>query len=74
MCYLEGTFRLGESDVLLGNLDGCPFYIGASQLERWSHTDLLIDVVEGRGAGFSLEAPEGVRFLTRSSVRKSAQT
>ncbi|MCI0736925.1 MAG: DUF779 domain-containing protein, partial [Beijerinckiaceae bacterium] len=47
---------------------GCPFYIGAAQFEYWAHTQLIIDVVPGRGGGFSLEAPEGVRFLTRSRV------
>jgi len=68
MCYLEGEFRLGAQDVLLGEIEGCPFYIGAAQFQRWQHTHLLIDVVSGRGSGFSLEAPEGVRFLTRSEV------
>ena len=52
----------------LGQHRGCPFYIGAAQFEYWQHTQLIIDVVPGRGAGFSLEAPEGVRFLTRSRV------
>ena len=46
----------------------CQFYIGASQFEYWKHTQLIIDVVPGRGSGFSAEAPEGVRFLTRSRV------
>ena len=68
MCYLEGEFRIGEQDKLLGEIDGCPFYIGAAQFQRWKHTHLIIDVVSGRGAGFSLEAPEGMRFLTRSEI------
>ena len=54
--------------MLLGAVAGCQFYIGAAQFEYWRHTQLIIDVVPGRGAGFSLEAPEGVRFLTRSRV------
>ena len=54
--------------VLLGNIADCDFYIGAAQFEYWQHTQLIIDVVPGRGSGFSAEAPEGVRFLTRSRV------
>jgi uncharacterized protein (DUF779 family) len=73
MCYPEGEFRTGPSDVLLGTLGGCPFYIGAAQFELWRHTRLIVDVVPGRGAGFSLEAPEGVRFLTRSRVFTDAE-
>jgi len=66
MCYLEGEFRVGASDVHLGTVGGCPFYIGAAQYEAWRHTQIVLDVVSGRGAGFSLEAPEGVRFLSRA--------
>ncbi|MEJ8547800.1 DUF779 domain-containing protein [Brevibacillus borstelensis] len=66
MCYPQGEFRVGDQDVLLGEIGGCPFYIGAAQYEYWKHTQLIIDVVTGRGSGFSLEAPHGVRFLTRS--------
>ena len=68
MCYPEGDFRVGPQDVVLGEVAGVPFYIGAAQFEYWQHTQLIIDVVPGRGAGFSAEAPEGVRFLTRSRV------
>ncbi len=68
MCFPLDEFRVGGQDVRLGEVSGCPFYIGAAQFEYWAHTQLLIDVVPGRGAGFSLEAPEGVRFLTRSRV------
>jgi uncharacterized protein len=68
MCYPANEFRLGGQDVHLGRIAGCDFYIGAAQFEYWRHTQLIIDVVPGRGAGFSLEAPEGVRFLTRSRV------
>lgn len=68
MCFAEGEFRIGERDVLLGRIAGCPVYIGGQQFEYWAHTQLIIDVVPGRGASFSLEAPEGVRFLTRSRV------
>ncbi len=68
MCYPAREFRVGAQDVRLGQISGVPFYIGAAQFEYWSHTQLIIDVVPGRGSGFSLEAPEGVRFLTRSRV------
>ncbi len=68
MCYPANEFRVGPQDVLLGEIAGCNFYIGAAQFEYWQHTRLIIDVVPGRGSGFSLEAPEGVRFLTRSRV------
>ena len=68
MCYPAGDFRVGPQDVPLGSIAGCEFYIGAAQFEYWRHTQLIIDVVPGRGSGFSAEAPEGVRFLTRSRV------
>ncbi len=68
MCFAEGDFRIGGQDVRLGFIEGCPLYMGAAQFAYWAHTQLIIDVVPGRGAGFSLEAPEGVRFLTRSRV------
>jgi uncharacterized protein (DUF779 family) len=69
MCYPQGEFKVGGRDVLLGRIaSGRPVYIGAAQFEYWRHTQLVIDAVPGRGAGFSLEAPEGMRFLTRSRV------
>ena len=68
MCYPDGEFRVGERDVYLGSIAGCPFYIGGQQFEVWQHTQLIIDAVPGRGGGFSLEAPEGMRFLTRSRI------
>ena len=74
MCYVEGEFRTGASDTLLASLriEGVPepvtFWMSAAQFERWRHTHLTVDVVPGRGGGFSLEAPEGVRFLIRSRL------
>jgi len=68
MCYPRGEFRVGGSDVLLGEIGGTPFYMSAAQFEYWKHTQLIIDVVPGRGGMFSLEGPEGVRFLTRSRL------
>jgi len=68
MCYPLGEFRVGEQDVFLGEIEGCPFYMGAAQFAYWAHTHLTIDAVPGRGSGFSLEAPEGQRFLVRSRL------
>lgn len=69
MCYPRGEFRVGAADVLLGRLDvDTPFWMNADQYEYWKHTHLTVDVVPGRGSGFSLEAPEGVRFLIRSRL------
>ena len=68
MCYPRREFRVGAQDVYLGAIADQPFYIGAAQFAYWAHTQLIIDVVPGRGSGFSLEAPEGLRFLTRSRV------
>lgn len=68
MCYPRGEFLVGDSDVLIGTLGGTPFYISRSQFEYWKHTQLILDVVPGRGGMFSLENPEGVRFLIRSRV------
>jgi uncharacterized protein (DUF779 family) len=74
MCFPDGDFKLGGSDVHLGDLvvDGLEkpigFHMSESQFEYWKHTHLTVDVVKGRGSGFSVEAPEGVRFLIRSRL------
>ena len=68
MCYPRDEFRIGDRDVYLGDIAGTPFYIGGDQYALWAHTQLIIDVVPGRGSGFSLEAPEGKRFITRSTI------
>ena len=73
MCYPAGEFQIGDADVRLGDVEGCPVFMGAAQFEYWRHTHLTIDVVEGRGSGFSLEAPRGVRFLTRSRLLSEAE-
>jgi uncharacterized protein (DUF779 family) len=73
MCYARGEFRTGASDVLMGEIGGTPFYMSKDQFTYWQHTQLIIDVVPGRGASFSLEIPEGVRFLTRSRVFTDAE-
>ena len=68
MCYPQGEFRIGARDVLLGQIGDAPFYISASQYETWKHTDLIIDVVAGRGGMFSLDNGREKRFLTRSEL------
>jgi hypothetical protein len=68
MCYPLGEFLTGDADVQLGEIGGCPFYMSRAQFEYWEHTQLIIDVVPGRGGMFSLEGPEGFRFLTRSRL------
>ncbi|WP_047983105.1 DUF779 domain-containing protein [Ornithinibacillus californiensis] len=68
MCYPRGEFRVGDSDIFLGEIGDTPFYISKDQYEYWKHTQLIIDVVDGRGGMFSVEGPEGKRFLTRSRV------
>ena len=74
MCYQAGEFRVGGQDVLLGELkvadipEPIGFWMSASQFEYWKHTHLTVDVVAGRGGGFSLETPEGKRFLIRSRL------
>jgi hypothetical protein len=73
MCFPAGELALGDADVFLGRIGDCPFYMGAAQFEYWKHTQLLIDVVAGRGGMFSLEGVEGVRFLTRSRVFSEAE-
>lgn len=73
MCYPRAEFKVGAQDVFMGEIGGQPFYMGKSQFEYWQHTALVIDVVPGRGSGFSVESPEGVRFLTRSRVYTDAE-
>jgi len=72
-CYLPGEITMGGGDVLLGEIGGCPFYIGKSQYEYWKHTQLIIDVIEGSGGTFSLEGPDGKAFHTRSRVFTDAE-
>ncbi|MCD9031953.1 DUF779 domain-containing protein [Luteimonas sp. Y-2-2-4F] len=68
MCFPVGEFLVGDRDVRLGEIGGADFYISAPQFEYWKHTQLIVDVVEGRGGMFSLENGEGVRFLLRSRL------
>ena len=68
MCYPRGEFIIGDADIQLGEVDGEPFYMSRSQFEYWKHTHLTLDVVPGRGGMFSLDGPEGLRFLIRSRL------
>lgn len=68
MCFPKGELIIGDNDVYLGDIEGCPFYMAAFQFEHWQHTQLIVDVTKGRGASFSLEIPLGLRFVTRSRV------
>ena len=65
MCYPAGDFRIGGSDVKLGEIDGVPVYISGPQFEAWKHTQLILDVVPGRGGMFSLDNGRERRFLAR---------
>lgn len=68
MCFAKGEFRTGSSDVWLGKIYGCDFFMSADQFAYWQHTQLTLDVTPGRGASFSLEIPLGVRFIIRSRI------
>jgi uncharacterized protein len=80
MCYPDGDFITGDADIHLGDLkvDGVdkviPFWMSVAQYEYWKHTHLTVDVVPGRGSGFSVESPEGVRFLIRSRLMSDAES
>jgi uncharacterized protein (DUF779 family) len=79
MCFPAGEFMTSEADVHLADLvvEGTPapigFWMSVSQYAYWKHTHLTVDVVKGRGSGFSVEAPEGVRFLIRSRLLTGAE-
>ena len=73
MCYPADEFTVGGSDVHLGRIDGVPVYIGGGQFERWRHTQLILDVVPGRGGMFSLDNGRERRFFTRSRVFTDAE-
>ena len=74
MCFAEGEFFLDESDILLGTIHDCPFYMSKFQFEYWQHTHLTLDVVPGRGDSFSLEIPLGLRFIIQSRLLTEEET
>lgn len=73
MCFAVGEFMIGDQDVYLGDVYGCAFYMSAFQFEYWSHTQLEVDVTQGRGASFSLEIPLGMRFVIKSRLFTDAE-
>jgi len=68
MCFEQGDFKLGQSDVCLGEIADCEFWMSKDQQEYWQYTQLTIDIVPGRGSSFSLEIPMGLRFITKSRL------
>jgi uncharacterized protein (DUF779 family) len=68
MCFEKGDFIIGESDVCLGTIENCEFWMSKDQQEYWQYTQLTIDVVAGRGSSFSVEIPMGLRFITKSRL------
>ncbi|OUS10369.1 UDP-glucose 4-epimerase [Gammaproteobacteria bacterium 53_120_T64] len=73
MCFPLGEFRLGGRDLYLGDIHGCGFYMHADQFNYYENCHTIVDVVEGRGASFSLEIPLGLRFLIRSRIFTDAE-
>lgn len=68
MCFPEGELMIDDNDVFVGVIEDCEFYMSIDQFEYWKHTQLIIDVVPGRGSSFSVEIPLGVRFVTKSRM------
>ncbi len=71
MLFPEGELYLDDSDILLGELDGVPFYMNQDQYEYWKHTHITVDITPGRGSSFSLEIPLGIRFMIHSRLLES---
>lgn len=68
MCFPKGELMLNETDIWLGNIHGCDFYMSKDQFEYWQHTQLTVDITTGRGSSFSLEIPLGIRFVIKSRM------
>ncbi|WP_025663820.1 DUF779 domain-containing protein [Aquimarina megaterium] len=68
MCFQKGELMINETDIWLGNIHGCDFYMSEDQFEYWKHTQLTMDIVKGRGSSFSLEIPMGIRFIIKSRI------
>lgn len=68
MCFEDGDFKVGSSDVRVGSIAGCEFYMSGDQFQYWKFTQLTVDVTPGRGSSFSLEIPLGVRFIIKSRM------
>jgi uncharacterized protein (DUF779 family) len=74
MCFPKGEFKTGPSDVRLGEVYGCEFFMSASQFEYWKHTHLTLDCTDGRGSSFSLDIPYGKRFVIKSRLFTEEET
>jgi uncharacterized protein (DUF779 family) len=72
MCLRQSDFRVGRRDILFGEIEGCPVYVGPEQSRTWTGYEVTIDVVDDGGDSFSLEAPDGVRFIARSALARVA--
>lgn len=68
MCFEKGDFKVGASDIWMGKIYGCDFFMNQDQFEYWKHTQLTLDVTPGRGSSFSIEIPMGIRFIIRSRL------
>lgn len=73
MCFEKGDFKVGNSDVCLGTIEDCEFWMSKDQFEYWQYTQLNIHISKGRGSSFSLEIPMGLRFLTQSRMFTDAE-
>lgn len=73
MCFEKGDFIVGASDVWMGEVYGCDFFMNEDQFNYWKHTQLTLDIVEGRGSSFSIEIPLGIRFMIRSRLFTSEE-
>ncbi len=73
MCFEKGEFKLGSSDIQIGNIAECDFFMSRDQYEYWQHTQLTIDITKGRGSSFSLEIPLGYRFIVHSRLFTEAE-
>lgn len=73
LCFDEGEFVIGDRDVLLGTVGGCPFYIDGRQFEVWKHTQLILDVAPGEPEGFSLPASDDAHFVVKSRIFCAAE-
>lgn len=74
MCFPKGELMLNETDIWLGNIHGCDFFISKDQFEYWKHTQLTVDITTGRGSSFSLEIPLGLRFVIKSRLYTDEET
>ncbi len=68
MCFEKGEFKVGGSDIKIGNIEDCDFFMSRDQYEYWKHSQITIGITPGRGSSFSLEIPMGIRFIVHSRI------